>query len=75
MAGIETEAEELLEDGLLSIAEAEHFSGLGKSELYLAMGAGELHYVKKGRRRLIPKRALIRHLAAHLAGSDQHATA
>ncbi len=73
--GAEAEAEELLRDGALSVAEAETFTGLGKSELYQAMGAGELPYVQRGRRRLIPRRALAQWLAQGLRGGAAEAAA
>ncbi len=55
-------AEDLLRDGVLSVREATEFSRLSKSRLYQLMGANELEFVRAGRRRLIPKRALIAYL-------------
>lgn len=62
--------EDLLADGCLGVPEAAEFIGLGKSTLYLMMDRGELPYVKIGRRRLIPKRVLVRMAAQHLVGRD-----
>ena len=46
-------------DGAMSVAEAVRFSGLSRSELYKLMTAGRLTYTKVGRRRLIPRKALV----------------
>lgn len=43
---------------LVSIREAASLSGLSRSFLYEAMARGELQFVKKGRRRLIPVTSL-----------------
>ena len=61
-------AEELLADGALGVNAAVKFSGISRSELYALMGDGELKFCKRGRRRLIPKRALVRFLADGLQG-------
>ena len=55
-------AEDLLRDGVLSVREATEFSRLSKSVLYQLMAANKLEFVIAGRRRLIPKRALIAYL-------------
>ena len=47
--------DELLADGALSVCDAAKFVGVGKSFLYERMDAGELHYCKLGRRRVIPR--------------------
>ena len=49
----------LVEDGLLSVSEAQEFTRLSRSDIYARMERGELAYCKLGRRRLIPRRALI----------------
>jgi excisionase family DNA binding protein len=59
-------AEDLLRDGVLSVREATEFSRLSKSVLYQLMAAHDLEFVKAGRRRLIPKRALIAYLGRGL---------
>jgi len=60
------EATELLADGLITVAEAVKFSGLGKTTIYGLMEAGRLAYVRVGRARRIPKRELVRFLAGQL---------
>ena len=50
---------EVAADGALSVDDAMKFTGLGRSELYKRMEAGTLVFVKIGKRRLIPKRALV----------------
>lgn len=53
------EGDEMVKDGLLTISEAQEFSRLSRSDLYARMERGELAYCKLGRRRLIPRRALV----------------
>jgi excisionase family DNA binding protein len=50
---------ETIEGGLFTVPEASGFSRLSRSDLYSRMERGELAYCKVGRRRLIPKRALL----------------
>jgi excisionase family DNA binding protein len=52
-------ADELLAEGALEVPEASIFSGLTRTNLYEHMQRGELPFVKIGKRRLIPKRALV----------------
>jgi hypothetical protein len=61
-------AEALLVDGCLSIPEAVAFSRLSRSQLYEHIQAGDFLTVKQGRRRLVPRRALIRFLAEGFEG-------
>lgn len=61
-------AEELLADGVLTIHDAVALSRLSRAELYRRMERGALAYTVQGRRRLIPRRALVRMLAAGLRG-------
>jgi excisionase family DNA binding protein len=49
----------LVEDGLLTVPEAQEFSRLSRSDLYARMERGELAYCKLGRRRLIPRKAMV----------------
>lgn len=60
------ESEEPLADGAVGVGEAVRFAGVGRTVLYGAMATGALCYLRVGRRRLIPKRALVRFLAEHL---------
>lgn len=62
------EAEELLRDGALTVGAATEYAGLSRAELYRRMERGVLPYTIQGRRRLIPRRALVRMLAAGLRG-------
>jgi Helix-turn-helix domain len=59
----------LVEDGLLTVGEAQEFSRLSRSDLYARMGRGELAYCKLGKRRLIPRRALVELAARSLVMS------
>lgn len=65
---------DLVADGLLSVPDAEAFSGLKKSTLYLLMADGSLPYCKVGAARRIPRRALVEFLARNLVirGGDQN---
>lgn len=50
---------ELVEDGLVTVAEAAGFLGVSKSMVYLLMERGELPYAKFGRARRVPRRGLV----------------
>lgn len=51
--------DDLLTDGLMTVDEAAGFLRLSRPTIYGLMDAGKLGYVKIGRRRRIPKRALV----------------
>ena len=57
------EAMELVQEGCASVDEAARFLGIRRAKLYLEMAAGRLRYLKIGRRRVIPWRALREYLA------------
>jgi excisionase family DNA binding protein len=57
---------ELMLEGLDRIADAEKFTRLSRSTLYQLMETGKLPYVKIGRCRRIPHRALMDFLAKAL---------
>jgi hypothetical protein len=61
-------ADDLCADGCVSVSDGAAFSGLSRSELYLQMESGQLPFVKHGKRRLIPRKALVRLLASGLRG-------
>ena len=58
----------LVEDGLVTVSEAASFLRLSRSSLYVLMERGELAFVKIGRSRRIPRRALIALAACGLRG-------
>ena len=60
--------EDLFADGLTTVAQAAKFLSLGRSKIYGLMNAGELHFVKLGNSRRIPKRALLDLATANLKG-------
>jgi len=62
--------EVLVGDGLLTVSEATAFLRLSRSTLYTLMDEGELAFVRIGRARRIPRRALIDLAAAHLNGDS-----
>ena len=62
------DGDDLVADGCLSVSDATAFSGIGLSQLYTEMASGRLPYVQHGRRRLIPRKALVRLLASGLRG-------
>ena len=55
-------------DGLMTVQEAAEFLRLSRSSLYTMMDSGELAFVKLGRSRRIPKRALVELAARELRG-------
>lgn len=59
-------AAEVCADGALSVKDACAFAGIGKSELYAAVGRGELEFLYHGRKPLVPKRLLVAWLAVKL---------
>ncbi len=61
-------AEGLNVDGLCSVGEACKFLAVGRSTLYGAMDRGELPYVKIGKARRIPRRALVHFAQLRLRG-------
>ncbi len=67
---ITTSTEDLLAEGCLGVPEAVEFSGLSRSMLYAEMEKGRLRYILRGRRRLIPKRELLRYLGEGLRGGQ-----
>ena len=63
------QTEELMRDGLDRVEAARRFLGISRSRIYELMDAGELPFVKIGRSRRIPHRALIEFAGRHLRGS------
>ena len=59
---------ELLADGLITVAEVAKFLSVSRSTVYEAMERGELQYVKLGRSRRVPKRAVLDLARANLKG-------
>ena len=62
------EHELLVSDGLMTVREAAEFLRLSRSSVYALMGHGELAFVKLGRSRRIPRRALVELAASGLRG-------
>jgi excisionase family DNA binding protein len=58
--------EALVADGLDRIAEPQGFLGLSRASIYSLMDQGQLPYVKIGRARRIPRRALIQFAAQNV---------
>jgi excisionase family DNA binding protein len=56
----------MLVDGLVGIEEGRRFLSVSRSTLYGLMDSGQLAYVKFGRNRRIPRRALIAFAEAQL---------
>ncbi len=59
---------EAVAEGLLTVQEAAQFLRVSRSKLYDLMDNGELKFVKLGRSRRIPRRALIDLAASGLQG-------
>ncbi len=66
MAGSEQQA--LVADGLMTVREAAEFLRLSRSSVYALMDHGELAFVKLGRSRRIPRRAIVELAASGLQG-------
>lgn len=64
---------ELVAAGLMSIPQVEEFLSLSRSKLYALMDRGTLPFVKVGRSRRIPRRAVLEFAAAHLSGGQLEA--
>lgn len=58
----------LMSEGLATVEEAREFLGLSRSKVYSLMDGGELAYVKIGRARRIPRRALTALAEKNLTG-------
>ena len=63
-----TTADELLAEGALTVSAAVAHFGIGRTRLYELMTAGDLPYSQVGGRRLIPRVALRRLIAANMVG-------
>ncbi len=63
----------LVEDGLMKVAAAAAFLSLSRATLYTLMDRGELPFVKLGRSRRIPKRAVVELAARELRGGEAFA--
>ena len=63
--------EALCQEGAMTISESGRFTGWSRSYLYQLMDLGALPYVKHGRTRRIPRRALVQLLATNLRGGSQ----
>jgi excisionase family DNA binding protein len=57
---------ELVSEGLLTVRASAAFLGVSIAALYQKMGTGSLPYVKIGRSRRIPRRALVEFAAKRL---------
>ena len=66
----ESDRTELVADGAMPVNEATKFSGMSRSFLYAEMEAGRLAYLKLGRARRIPRRALLKLMAGNVVGGD-----
>jgi hypothetical protein len=62
--------EELMRDGSVGVAAAVREFGVSRSMLYVWMQQGLLAYCQVGRKRVIPRRALTRVLAANMIGGQ-----
>jgi excisionase family DNA binding protein len=58
----------MMAEGTTDVKGAVAFTGLSRPELYRLMAAGKLAFVKYGKRRLIPRRALVELLAGLVPG-------
>ena len=63
-----SETDALFADGAVTIAGLTEEFGIGRTSAYVLMGKGLLPYTQVGTRRLIPRAAVARLLAAGLKG-------
>jgi excisionase family DNA binding protein len=68
MADSETD---VVADGVMSVADAMKFTGLGKTEVYKRIADGSLPFVRPGKRRLMPRKALVELLRSGLVGEGK----
>ena len=59
---------QIVEEGLMRVPEAALFLGLSRASVYQLMERGELPWVKLGRARRIPRRAVVGLAARRLTG-------
>jgi len=64
-----SDAGTLVDDGALTVPGASEFTGIPRSTLYELMTKGKLRTAKVGRRRLIPRKALVELLKGGLVGA------
>jgi excisionase family DNA binding protein len=63
---VKTRREELVADGLDRVGDVAHFLSLSRSQIYALMAEGTLAFVKLGRSRRIPHRAVVELAEQHL---------
>jgi excisionase family DNA binding protein len=61
----------MVEDGLVTVKEAAAFLSISIAKVYGLMGGGELCYIKLGRSRRIPRRALVELATKNLVSGGQ----
>jgi excisionase family DNA binding protein len=63
----------MVADGLMRVAEVAEFLSLSRAAVYQMMGRGELPFVKIGRSRRVPRRAVVEFAVSRTFGghSDQ----
>ena len=65
---LDRDAAAVVEDGLLKVAEAAAFLSVSRATLYALMNCGQLPFVKIGRSRRVPRRAVVELAARGLQG-------
>ena len=73
MSEMAFDGEGLVSEGAVTVSDAVNWSGVGRTRLYLEMAEGNLPFVQKGKRRLIPRKALRRLLAQDLINGKSDA--
>lgn len=64
------DAQQLVADGLLTVEQAGRLLSCSRSYLYARMDSGELPFVRLGRARRIPRRAVLEFAASRLTGGQ-----
>ena len=60
--------DEIVSGGLMTVSEVARFLGLSRASIYLLMERGELPWVKLGRARRVPRRAVVELASRNLLG-------
>ena len=66
-----TDSEVLVSQGVVTVKQAATFLQISRATVYALMGQGELPFLKIGRARRIPHRALVEFAARGVVGGDQ----
>lgn len=64
------EAVEICSDGVVSVREAAQLAGVSRAQIYIWINDGTIVSLKQGKRRLVPRRAVVALTAANLLATQ-----